>query len=311
MSGVAEAVGADHVAGPSLSAGAAARRLGVAVATLRSWDRRYGLGPSEHVPGTHRRFSPGDIDRLESACRLVGEGVPIAEAARVVSTEQPKRTEPAAIRSGGGHTLPTGRRAAASARGLARCAIRLDTSAVLTMLEADLARNGVLATWQDTIQPALAAVGRKWTETDGRYVEVEHLLSWCVTVALHRTTAITPPGRRTRRGVLLACAADEWHSLPLEVLAAALAERGVPTRTLGPAVPGRALIEAARRTGPAAAVVWSQAQRTADVSVLRGLAAVPGIRIYAAGPGWSGRQPSGVDALVSLPGALAALTESD
>ena len=42
-----------------------ARRLGIAPATLRTWDRRYGRGPSEHSAGSHRRYSPSDIARLE------------------------------------------------------------------------------------------------------------------------------------------------------------------------------------------------------------------------------------------------------
>jgi DNA-binding transcriptional MerR regulator len=43
---------------PRLSVAAVARRLGVAPATLRTWDRRYGLGPSEHEAGAHRRYTP-------------------------------------------------------------------------------------------------------------------------------------------------------------------------------------------------------------------------------------------------------------
>ena len=39
-----------------LTVAAVARRLGVAPATLRTWDRRYGLGPSSHEAGEHRRY---------------------------------------------------------------------------------------------------------------------------------------------------------------------------------------------------------------------------------------------------------------
>jgi DNA-binding transcriptional MerR regulator len=46
---------------PGLSVAAVARRLGVAPATLRTWDRRYGLGPSQHSAGAHRRYSPADV----------------------------------------------------------------------------------------------------------------------------------------------------------------------------------------------------------------------------------------------------------
>ena len=38
-----------------LSVAAVARRIGIAPATLRTWDRRYGLGPTLHKAGSHRR----------------------------------------------------------------------------------------------------------------------------------------------------------------------------------------------------------------------------------------------------------------
>ncbi|KWX10749.1 MerR family transcriptional regulator, partial [Carbonactinospora thermoautotrophica] len=68
--------------GPALTVSAVARRLGVAPATLRTWARRYGLEPSGHVAGAHRRYTPADIARLETMHRLMLDGVSAAEAAR-------------------------------------------------------------------------------------------------------------------------------------------------------------------------------------------------------------------------------------
>ena len=65
----------------ALSVAGAARGLGVAPGTLRSWERRYGLGPSMHTLGGHRRYGPVDLARLGVMHRLVQEGVPPAEAA--------------------------------------------------------------------------------------------------------------------------------------------------------------------------------------------------------------------------------------
>ncbi|MSW39326.1 MAG: MerR family transcriptional regulator, partial [Actinobacteria bacterium] len=48
-----------------LSVAAVAQRIGVAPATLRTWDRRYGLGPSSHTQGSHRRYSRQDVARLD------------------------------------------------------------------------------------------------------------------------------------------------------------------------------------------------------------------------------------------------------
>jgi MerR family transcriptional regulator, light-induced transcriptional regulator len=68
--------GVDTVPRPMLTVAAVARRLGVAPATLRTWDRRYGLGPSEHTAGSHRRYSGIDVARLMIMRRLTLEGVP-------------------------------------------------------------------------------------------------------------------------------------------------------------------------------------------------------------------------------------------
>src|SRR5262245_61301382 len=79
-----------------LSAGEVARRLGVAVTTVRTWDRRYGLGPARREPGRHRRYGPGDLARLELMRRLIGDGVAPAEAARVARTTPAPHTLAAA-----------------------------------------------------------------------------------------------------------------------------------------------------------------------------------------------------------------------
>ena len=69
---------------PMLTVAAVARRLGVAPSTLRTWDRRYDLGPSAHTAGSHRRYGPEDLARLVVMRRLTLEGVPPAEAARIL-----------------------------------------------------------------------------------------------------------------------------------------------------------------------------------------------------------------------------------
>lgn len=68
---------------PTLTVSAVARRMGVAPPTLRTWDRRYGLGPSGHTAGAHRRYTSGDVARLLVMRRLTLEGVSPADAARI------------------------------------------------------------------------------------------------------------------------------------------------------------------------------------------------------------------------------------
>ncbi|KOX26288.1 MULTISPECIES: MerR family transcriptional regulator [unclassified Streptomyces] len=66
-----------------ITTGTVARRLGVSPTTLRSWDRRYGIGPAAREDGRHRRWAPEDVAMLEEMCRLTASGAPPAEAARI------------------------------------------------------------------------------------------------------------------------------------------------------------------------------------------------------------------------------------
>jgi MerR family transcriptional regulator, light-induced transcriptional regulator len=74
---------------PRLTVSGAARRLGIAPATLRTWDRRYGVGPGEHARGHHRRYSSADMARLELMQHALLQGVAPAEAARYALSALP------------------------------------------------------------------------------------------------------------------------------------------------------------------------------------------------------------------------------
>jgi DNA-binding transcriptional MerR regulator len=287
------------VTGPELTAGAVARRLGIAVTTLRTWHQRYGLGPSEHEAGGHRRYTEADIARLEAMRRLTSRGVPAAEAARAVLSG---RSGPVASgRYGGGHTVPLGR-AGPAERGLARAAMRLDVLTMVHLIATAVGERGVVQAWDGLFCPVLRGIGDRHAATN-HLVEVEHLLSRSISDVL----AAVPRPRDGQPRALLACADEEQHSLPLEALAAALAERGASSRLLGARVPVAALQEAVRRTGPAAVVVWSQAPSTGDPVQLEAVLALrpQPVVVAAAGPGWpDDALPAGVDRPASLSDAL-------
>jgi DNA-binding transcriptional MerR regulator len=285
------------------SAGAVARRLGIAPATLRSWNRRYRLGPVDHQPGRHRRYTEQDVAVLEAMCRLVGEGVPPTAAAAIA------RSHTRAARSGKPRTGPRiGQLEGAErlARGLVQAALRLDAEFLISTLDHHFGTCGVDTTWTEVCVPALTALGRRVTP-EGDCVDAVHLLSWTIIAGLHRGAA--PPPSSHRR-VLLACTDGERHSLGLEALHAVLAGQGIPARMLGASVPATALAAAAERIHPAAVVVWSQVSRTAHSADLRRLKPIAG-RIVAAGPGWRlSRLPPGVQRVDSLAAAVATIRDA-
>ncbi|OQR58757.1 transcriptional regulator [Streptomyces maremycinicus] len=309
-----------------LTTGALARRLGVAPTTLRSWDRRYGIGPAVRADGRHRRWRPSDVAVLEAMCRLTSSGVPPADAARAAKEGVPPSAGPedgSAVRRTVATAPPFGGDVRQECRGLARAAVRLDAPAVAEQLDTAVERHGLTVAWQEVMVPTLHAVGRKWASSGDRYVEVEHLLSWHVSTALrHATRAVAPKDAAGGPGpVVLACVPGEQHSLPLEALNAGLTRLDVPTRMFGAAVPVEALTAAVQRLGPVAVVLWAQARSTASLPLARHVAetrwGVTGARraptVMLAGPGWAGRPAPGLprpvglsDALTLLAGAYAA-----
>lgn len=324
----------------AFSVGAVARHLGVAPSTLRTWNRRYGIGARELSPGRHRRYTAADIIRLEHMQRLILRGAAPADAARAalalgIAAAAPPNEAPSApaeqilvttvpasapaVRAGQGHgsggqrlALPG---ASPAARGLARGALALDETLLTETISLALAREGVAETWHTLVLPVFAAIGTRYERT-GACIDAEHLLSSVIIATFSAVPVVSRldeagppgawPGGAGPRAVLLASAEGERHSLPLYALAAALAERGISTKNLGADLPRRSLADAIRRTGPGAVFIWSQLPATGDLAALPALPQRrPGNRLLLGGPGWCrGRPPAGVRQVHSLPDAV-------
>ncbi|WP_432542783.1 MerR family transcriptional regulator [Kineococcus sp. SYSU DK002] len=293
----------------TLTVAAVARRLGVAPATLRTWDRRYGLGPSEHTAGAHRRYSSADLARLVVMRRLTLEGVAPAEAARLAATTavadggfalasvstipaaviEAAVTDAAAIAGPGsgllnpaapGGGLPTGDPRADEvpadgppagepgegtrpedggpdesedsesrpARGAHRREDPVDEAAewAVTSLAdrfaVEIRTRGVARAWDDVLGPASVA------RDAAMHAAVARALSALPTANGERSVLLAGTGTvddRDRTPVLLAAAA-------------ALAESGTGTRSVGDGVPPRMLAAAVRRVRPPALLLVAE-----------------------------------------------------
>ncbi|MFN8077730.1 MAG: MerR family transcriptional regulator [Kineosporiaceae bacterium] len=303
---------------PALTVAAVARKLGVAPSTLRTWDRRYGLGPSAHTAGAHRRYTVEDVDRLVVMRRLTLEGVPPSEAAAHAlraqaapvltavraepgaaepsagedSAAEPaldiEAPDPACGRAGGGRVIPLGD-VTPAARGLARAALCLDTEATVSLIREAVDTWGVVRAWDRVLAPVLAAVGARWAAT-GEGVEVEHSLCEAVVRVMRGLAEAGGPAEGPR--VLLGCSEDDQHSLPVHVLAAALREEGVTSRMFGAGMPARSLVAAVRRSGPAVVFLFARLPVAPDSGQAGALDEIPRQRptphLVLGGPGWHG-----------------------
>ncbi|MES9601890.1 MerR family transcriptional regulator [Actinomadura sp. NPDC000929] len=294
-----------------------ARRLGVAPSTLRVWDRQYGVGPTGGGPGRHHRYTQADVARLETMQQMISAGAPPAEAAEaVLHTPHGQDQGPQSHSAADSHKeleISAAEHAESQVtriRNLADAAMALDELVMTGILESALRHEGVTATWEQVIVPLLVDLGRKHAAT-GEYVEVEHLLSAVVSRCLLAVTSPQTqfPAGRIRSPVVLACAPEEEHALPVLVLAAALAEIGAARLMLGARVPASALAAAVARTGAHTVFVWSQTSETGDPSWLTDLRTThPALQVVVGGPGWDrDRLPPEVPFTSSVSAALGAL----
>jgi DNA-binding transcriptional MerR regulator len=264
---------------PQYSVGVVAERLGVPIATLRSWNQRYGVGPPDHSPGRHRLYSENDILMVERMHQLIGEGASPRSAARAaLDSVVPQK---------------------ADTDTLLAAAFDLDLVNTGRQLDSHLRHYGVVDTWNELIRPVFSSIEAKQAAGEG-CIDIEHALSWAVSRSLQRLP-IRPADKSA--ATILACTEGETHTLPLEALRAALGERGHGVLMLGGDVPAAALIDAIGRTaGPITVVLWAQTADNADVAMVRA-AVAERARLAVGGPGWQAvrvpRKAARVDSLES------------
>ncbi len=266
-----------------LTVAAVARRLGVAPSTLRTWDRRYGLGPSEHAAGEHRKYSQADISRLVYMHKLVISGVPPVDAARMAAAhdEVAPESTPAPIPYVDGQLVNS----------LLRAAHRMDRGSIEREIRSQINTVGVAFAWTNVLVPLLLAIGETW-EREGTGIASEHMVSDVIKNILSEQTIVSNP--RNQVPVLIACVGDEWHSLAIKALAATLAADNIQVQFLGANTPIEAIVEVVTRCAPPAVFLWAQVPKHTCVETLAALPAVrPAPRVILGGPGWASAEYDG------------------
>ena len=264
-----------------LSVAAVARRLGVAPGTLRTWDRRYGLGPTKHGAGEHRKYTAADLARLRYMHKLVISGVTPLEAARIAISPEGLTDQG----FGDQNLVPIGASDGQLVKMLFKAAQVLDRKTLEGTLRNQIVHHGVEATWINVLVPLLCRVGDEWERT-GESIASEHMLTDVVKKVLTEKIMVENP--RNAVPILLACVGEETHSLAITALAAVLAEADVQVQFLGARTPANAINEVVRRCTPAAIFLWAQLPENALIDTVDGLPSVrPSPRVILGGPGWA------------------------
>ena len=215
-----------------------AERSGVPAATLRAWERRYGIPVPSRTSAAYRLYSLRDVENVRAMRELCDRGMSAAEAAKtVLSTQVAAKPTPLLADP-----------IEEAKRRILEAAAALDAE----RLDAELMRmayaGDAFTLYERVVAPLLVNVGNLWTEGQVSVAQ-EHFLSERLETMLRNSLALMRP--QSGPLVLMACVAGEHHVLGL--LGAALQFSGWGARPilLGADTPPDAIRDAVGRRRPA------------------------------------------------------------
>jgi DNA-binding transcriptional MerR regulator len=240
--------------------------LGVPVATIRSWERRYEFPAPPRTDGRHRRYGRVELEQLRALRDLVTKGHSTRDAVALVR-----------------RTALSGSQDGSPAEKVLDAVLALDGDRLRAELDAATERLGVEYAIQRVILPAMREIGSRWRE--GRCdVGREHLATEVVRSWLSRQAFLAPQPFRPRP-IVLASGPQDLHTVGLEAFSVILARRGWPCRVLGARTPAEALVATVQSLDAVAAVVTAQraVTRRSAVGSIEAACALPGVRAFYAG----------------------------
>lgn len=282
----------------------ASRLTGVSVASLRAWERRYGVVTPQRSESGYRLYDDEALATLSRMRRLVDDGWSPAEAAAAARAgtgtggpKVPDRDEPAAAA-----TQPN---AIAYLQLFLSSAALMDTAGIEESLDGGFSLGSFEHVVDSWLFPSLEALGEGWArgEID---VAGEHAASH----AVHRrlSAAFEAAGSRSRGpAVVVGLPAGSQHDLGALAFATAIRRCGMDVLYLGANVPVESWEAAVRSRGAKAAVlsVVTPEDRAAAVAVAERLLAHDLVPLVCAGGAHGADLAGGVHFLPPTIGAAA------
>jgi DNA-binding transcriptional MerR regulator len=227
---------------PVLRIGELARRAGIPPATLRAWERRYGIVTPTRTEAGYRLYGERDEQRIKQMVELITRGIAPAEAAsRVLADDRAGDSDANGQASQQAVDSETLR-----ARLLEQL-IDYDEAGAHATIDRAIAAYGLEALLTELILPVVRRMGELWVEEEVT-IGQEHFASHLI------RGRVMPLARGWGSGdgplALLACPAGEEHDLALAAFGLLLRERGWRVAFLGADTPAETLREAVGRLGP-------------------------------------------------------------
>ncbi len=224
---------------PTYNAKAVTMQTGVTPATLRAWERRYGILLPDRTAGGHRLYSARDIAAIKWLKEHIEQGMTISRASALLQKQ---------LYANNGHApevaqLPvtartevpeTARSVDAIKINLYEALIEYDELTAEEILSEAYSLHPVEAVCMEVIEPVLVQLGRSWAE--GKIsISTEHFAS---NYLRRKLIALISHGPATRPGLIaIGCAPTDLHEMGILLLSIFLRRRGWHVVYLGQAVP--------------------------------------------------------------------------
>ncbi len=216
-----------------------AEMTGVSAATLRAWERRYGVPVPQRTASAYRLYTDLDVELIKRVRELCDSGIAPSQAAQMVLASQDSREASAHIETDT-HEMAIQR--------MVDAVERLDADMLEATVKHALFLGSATSLFDKVLGPTLERVGQRWHE--GSFgVAQEHLATEVIGNALRYLLRLAQP-ETADKVALFACFADEEHATPLYGVALRFAEWGFRTVMLGARTPPQAIRQAVSEIHP-------------------------------------------------------------
>ncbi len=215
-----------------------AQKTGISAATLRAWERRYGIPVPRRTDSSYRVYSDDDIALIERVRALCNDGMSPSEAAKVVLSEAAQPLVHAAV----GDPYE-------EIRAQILHAVKMfDPDGIEMAINRALTLGSASVICQRVIVPVMFTIGQFWRAGEITIAQ-EHLATQLLETTARKLIGLLQPAPGTRR-VLLACFAEDEHTLPLYGIALHLAQASFRTLMLGARTPPVAISQSVQHLQP-------------------------------------------------------------
>lgn len=219
---------------------AVAEMTGIPAATLRAWERRYGVPDPRRTESSYRVYSDADVELIRRVRELCEQGMAPSEAAKLVMADFEQRKAPSA-NSADPFTH--------ASEAIVQAVAEFDPHQVESAVRHAMALGPAAAVFDRVLRPAMIEIGQRWH--DGTFsVGQEHMATSIIEAATSSMLRLVAREDAERTAVV-ACFADDTHALPILGFSLHMATWGFDVVRLGARTPPHAIRQAVEELDPA------------------------------------------------------------